>query len=259
MAGSRDGPEAPDAGGVVEAARRGDVEALAQAAEAGPDALSGDGESPLLAAAASGGTDALVFLLERGADPNVKGKGGFTALHIAVQRKAVDDVKQLMLFGAALQPADGGETPRDLAGDDAAIKAELAKKRPAVEKARAMAERFKEQGNKAFAAGEYVKGTRFYSLAIAYDPTNHVLFSNRSACSFNRKKYVMALADATQCIRLKADWPKGYFRKGKCLHAAGDLDAAKAVLDRGLKLEPKDKNLQAASDALQKDLKARRK
>lgn len=58
------------------------------------------------------------------------------------------------------------------------------------------AEQLKAQANKAFAAKDFTEATKLYSDAIALDPTNHVLFSNRSAAKAGAKDYQGALEDA---------------------------------------------------------------
>jgi tetratricopeptide (TPR) repeat protein len=54
----------------------------------------------------------------------------------------------------------------------------------------------KAEANKAFAAKQYLEATKLYSDAIAVDPTNHVLFSNRSASKLGQRDYDGALEDA---------------------------------------------------------------
>jgi len=54
----------------------------------------------------------------------------------------------------------------------------------------------KDQGNKAFAAKQYDEAIELFSKAIALDPTNHVLFSNRSAAKAGKRAWPDALADA---------------------------------------------------------------
>ena len=62
----------------------------------------------------------------------------------------------------------------------------------------AQANALKDQGNKAFAAKEYDKAIDLFSQAIAIDPKNHVLWSNRSAAKTGKKDYEGALADAEE-------------------------------------------------------------
>lgn len=213
-----------------------------------------EGEEPALLAAASAGGDIVTFLLERGADPNAKGKGGMTALHVAAQKKTLEDVKQLLLFGAKVEAAAGGETPQALCKGDPAIVRELDRKAADPSQAKSKSEKFKAQGNKVFGEGEYVKGGKFYSVAIAYDKSNHALFSNRSACFFNRKLYDRALADANQCVRLSPTWAKGYFRKAASMQQLDDPQGALEVATQGLKHDSKQKDLVKLRDDLKKEL-----
>lgn len=56
----------------------------------------------------------------------------------------------------------------------------------------------KNQGNKAFQAKDYDTAIDLFSKAIELDPTNHVLWSNRSAAKAGKKQYDAALEDAEQ-------------------------------------------------------------
>lgn len=56
----------------------------------------------------------------------------------------------------------------------------------------------KNQGNKAFQAKEYDTAIDLFSKAIALDPKNHVLWSNRSAAKAGKKQWADALADAEE-------------------------------------------------------------
>lgn len=61
-----------------------------------------------------------------------------------------------------------------------------------------MADDLKNQGNKAFAAKDYDTAIDLFTKAIEIDPTNHVLFSNRSAAKAGKKDWSAALEDAEQ-------------------------------------------------------------
>lgn len=75
----------------------------------------------------------------------------------------------------------------------------------------------KEQGNKALTEGNFDEAIKFYTEAINLDPSNHVLYSNRSAAFQKANRFEEALQDAEKTVELKPDWPKGYSRKGSAL------------------------------------------
>lgn len=64
------------------------------------------------------------------------------------------------------------------------------------------AEELKNQGNKAFSAKDYDTAIELFSKAIELDPTNFVLWSNRSAAKAGKRQYGPALEDADQVRRL---------------------------------------------------------
>ncbi|KAH7916707.1 chaperone [Hygrophoropsis aurantiaca] len=114
----------------------------------------------------------------------------------------------------------------------------------------------KDLGNKAFAAKDYDKAIDLFSQAIALDPANHVLFSNRSAAKAGKKHWVAALEDAEQCVAINPTWAKGYARKGAALHGQRRYDDAIEAYEIGIKLEDSAalrKGLQEVQDAKAKD------
>lgn len=115
----------------------------------------------------------------------------------------------------------------------------------------------KDQGNKAFSAKDYDKAIELFTAAIAIDPSNHVLFSNRSAAKAGQRQWVGALEDAEQCVKLNQSWSKGYARKGAALHGARRYDEAVEAYEAGLKLEDSPalrKGLQEVKDAKGRDV-----
>jgi stress-induced-phosphoprotein 1 len=59
----------------------------------------------------------------------------------------------------------------------------------------------KQKGNAAFAAKDWDSAIDLFGQAIALDPSNHVLFSNRSAAYAGKKDWDHALKDAEQvCV-----------------------------------------------------------
>lgn len=62
-----------------------------------------------------------------------------------------------------------------------------------------------------------------FTQAIAIDPNNHVLYSNRSAVYSAMSDYQKALDDANKATEIKPDWAKGWTRKGAAARGLGDL------------------------------------
>lgn len=65
--------------------------------------------------------------------------------------------------------------------------------------------------------------SELFSKAIEIEPSNHVLYSNRSGAYTSLKNFDKALEDANKVVEIKPDWVKGWGRKGAALHGQGDL------------------------------------
>ncbi|CAN3373992.1 hypothetical protein DIURU_001372 [Diutina rugosa] len=97
----------------------------------------------------------------------------------------------------------------------------------------------KEDGNHAYAAGEYVRAAKLYRDALAADPNNAVLYSNRCQCFLKLKDYNRAYKDAVAGINLIGDHDdklaaKLYFRKGMALKGLGDVAKARYCFNKVL-------------------------
>jgi stress-induced-phosphoprotein 1 len=108
-----------------------------------------------------------------------------------------------------------------------------------------MADSLKAEGNKLFAEKKFEESIEKFTEAIAIDPSNHVLYSNRSGSYASLKDFSHALDDATKTTELKPDWAKGWSRKGAALHGMGDLLSASEAYEKALELDPA--NAQAKS------------
>lgn len=108
-----------------------------------------------------------------------------------------------------------------------------------------MAEEAKAKGNKAFSSGDFTAAIGHFSDAIALSPTNHVLYSNRSAAHASLHNYAEALADAKKTVELKPDWSKGYSRLGAAHIGLGLFDEAVSAYKKGLEIDPNNEALKS--------------
>ncbi|KAJ9092115.1 hypothetical protein QFC21_006981 [Naganishia friedmannii] len=115
----------------------------------------------------------------------------------------------------------------------------------------------KAEANAAFSAKDFVKANELYSKAIELDPSNHVLYSNRSATKTSLKDYAGALEDAERCIEIDSSFVKGHARKGAALHGLGNLEDAVFAYEEGLKLDPNNAPLKKGLDDVKRALDSR--
>ena len=102
-----------------------------------------------------------------------------------------------------------------------------------------------------FSAKKFNEAAVVYTRALAADPFNHVLYSNRSACYAEEDECEKALGDANNCIRLKPEFAKGFSRKSLALYNLGRYPEAETAAVAGLAID--------ASNAALNDLLAKAK
>jgi stress-induced-phosphoprotein 1 len=107
-------------------------------------------------------------------------------------------------------------------------------------------EELKQQGNAFFSNGEFESAVDCFTRAIALDPSNHVLYSNRSAAYAQLGDYEQALQDAEKTVALKPDFAKGYSRKGAALEFLGRKQEARQTYEKGLDVDPANAQLKQA-------------
>ncbi|XP_071443187.1 tetratricopeptide repeat protein 28, partial [Hetaerina americana] len=100
--------------------------------------------------------------------------------------------------------------------------------------------------NAACQAGDYATAVALYSDALALDPQNHVLLSNRSAALIKMGLFARALEDAVRARELNHKWPKAYYRQGVALQCLGRHAEALAAFSSGLAQDPKSTQLLSA-------------
>ncbi|CAK7229178.1 Hsp90 cochaperone [Sporothrix eucalyptigena] len=107
-------------------------------------------------------------------------------------------------------------------------------------------------GNKAIAAKNFDEAVQHFTDAIAIDPENHILYSNRSAAFASKRDWDHAFEDAEKTTQLKPDWPKGWGRLGSALYGKRDLVRAYDAYQQGLKLDPTNKGMKNDLDNVER-------
>jgi ankyrin repeat protein len=84
----------------------------------------------------------------------------------------------------------------------------------------------KRQGNEYFEKKEWQAALDFYTKAIALNPTDASLYSNRSACYMELELYQEALKDAVVARYIRPDWSKACYRMAVARMALGRYEDA---------------------------------
>ena len=116
------------------------------------------------------------------------------------------------------------------------------------------AKEWKDKGNGLVKEKKYKEALDCYSKAIEIDPNDPILYSNRSAMHLNLSEYEQALTDADKAISLKADYSKGYLRKGKALEGLQRMKEALDTYKLGLEKDSQNAQLLEASQELEASL-----
>lgn len=98
----------------------------------------------------------------------------------------------------------------------------------------------KDSGNKAYVAKEYAVAVEYYTQAIAFNPVDPVLYSNRCAAYLGAGEAAKALYDVRVSKKLKPDWAKALFREGQCLEALEQFEDAANAIWQAIQLAPGD-------------------
>ncbi|GMI71727.1 Hop3 [Hibiscus trionum] len=108
-----------------------------------------------------------------------------------------------------------------------------------------MADEAKAKGNAAFSSGDFNTAVKHFTDAINLSPTNHVLYSNRSASYASLHQYDAALSDAKKTVDLKPDWSKGYSRLGAAHLGLHQYQEAVSAYKKGLEIDPNNEALKS--------------
>lgn len=102
----------------------------------------------------------------------------------------------------------------------------------------ARAEEEKEKGNEFFKKGDYSTAVKHYTEAIARNPEDAKLYSNRAACYTKLAAFDLGLKDCDTCCKLDESFIKGWIRKGKILQVMQKSSEAQTAYQRALEIDP---------------------
>jgi tetratricopeptide (TPR) repeat protein len=88
-----------------------------------------------------------------------------------------------------------------------------------------LANKYKEQGNKEYKAGNFMQAIEHYTKAISHGK-DKTYFTNRAVCFFNLQKFSKCISDCNEAIKLDPTFAKAYWRKAESLLVTGRLREA---------------------------------
>ena len=120
-----------------------------------------------------------------------------------------------------------------------------------------MSESLKVKGNEAFSSGKFEEAINFFTQAIAIDPNNHVLYSNRSGSYASLGKFQDALEDALKTVEIKPEWAKSYSRKGAALFGLQKYADALEAYETAQSLDPANTSIKTSIEDCQTKISER--
>ena len=115
------------------------------------------------------------------------------------------------------------------------------------------AKEWKEKGNALVKEKKYQEALDCYSKSIEIDPSDPILYSNRSAMYNNLGKYDEAIKDADKAIELNPAYGKAYIRKGSALYSQNKIDEALQVYKLGLEKDPNNEQIKNAINEIEQN------
>ena len=96
--------------------------------------------------------------------------------------------------------------------------------------------KLKEEGNRLFKGGNFREAHKRYTEALKHDPTNSVVYSNRSLTCIKLKNYELALCDAQESVKHNPGWSKGFVRMAAALEGLGRHSEVMQSAAKGFKV-----------------------
>jgi stress-induced-phosphoprotein 1 len=123
---------------------------------------------------------------------------------------------------------------------------------------KAAAQALKAEGNNFFKNKQYREAIAKYTAAIENDCTDVTFLSNRSACHAALEQWEQAAEDGRQCVVIKKEFVKGYFRYALGLQNMGNLEGAQEAVKRGLGIESSNADLKKMNRELEEAIRMKK-
>jgi tetratricopeptide (TPR) repeat protein len=109
----------------------------------------------------------------------------------------------------------------------------------------------KAEGNDHFRKDNFDEALACYVKALELDPSEASIYSNMAACYAGKDDWAGSLTQAIMAVKLKPDWPKGYFRMAQALLKLERNIEARCCCAKGLELDPANKEMAAIKEKCQ--------
>ncbi|GAA5974076.1 hypothetical protein JCM21900_003383 [Sporobolomyces salmonicolor] len=116
----------------------------------------------------------------------------------------------------------------------------------------AKADEAREEGNKAFKAGDFATAVQHYTESIKRNPADARGYTNRAAAYTKLLALPEALRDADKAIEVQPDFVKGYIRKSHVLFAMKEYSKALAAIEEAAEKDTAQQHTREITDQLRK-------
>ncbi|KAL1122233.1 hypothetical protein AAG570_003638 [Ranatra chinensis] len=111
-----------------------------------------------------------------------------------------------------------------------------------------IAEGMKNQGNKAFRAGDYNKALNYFNKAIEQVKDSSLLYTNRALTFINLGLYFRALSDCDTALKIYEKSFKAKLYKAQCLAMLSATDEAESIINDLIHDHPEQKDIIEGED-----------
>lgn len=105
-----------------------------------------------------------------------------------------------------------------------------------------LANKYKEQGNKEYKAGNFMQAIEHYTKAIA-QRKDKTFYTNRAVCFFNLNKFSKCISDCNEAIKVDPTFAKAYWRKADAQMVTGRLKEALETINTAIERKADDETI----------------